>query len=576
MVATLRAYLKERHAQGILSRPLHLQIDTPRVYRGERLPRALPWAQVCAFIQSIDRSDPMGRRDFTLLYMAAAYGLRSSELVHLTLDDIDWRGRTLCIIQNKTRQTIQLPLTDEAANVLIDYLRNARPKSSHRQLFLRMIAPQTPLKPTGVYDVLEHRIRCSKLDLPSFGTHVLRHSFATRLMKQGVSIKVIGNSLGHRNIESTTNYLRLNLDDLQDVGLPVPATFPSDPRKLVSLRSIPRIKPASPVYNFTAHFRSRFALSLQRFIDLKRALGRVYVCETKVLRHWDDFVYRQHPRANKVFPEMFTEWSKTLASLTSTGRRSSQQIIRHFLLFHARDHIGTFIPDRLTFPKATPVVSPRLVSETEMSRVLAVAQQLSPTAANPLRAETFHIGFTILFCCGLRRGELLRLKLGDIQEEQTVLYIRSSKFHKSRLVPLSSSVTVQLRKYLQKRKEKNLPMTPESFLMCSRRRSPEVYCSVCLLTTWHQLCVSAQVLNTKGHPPRVHDLRHSAAVLMLQRWYAQGSDVQDKLPHLATYLGHVSVGSTHYYLKLTPELREAASQRFHQQFASLLTRGGVA
>ena len=118
-------------------------------------------------------------------------------------------------------------------------------------------------------------------------------------------------------------------------------------------------------------------------------------------------------------------------------------------------------------------------------------------------------------------------------------------------------------------------MASEAFLMWSRHRSPEVYSAEAFGLLWHRLCVSAGVLNAKGHPPRVHDLRHSCAVLVLQHWYAQGADVQAKLPQLATYLGHVSAVSTHYYLKLTPELREAASQRFHQRFASLFTGGNL-
>jgi hypothetical protein len=153
-------------------------------------------------------------------------------------------------------------------------------------------------------------------------------------MKQGVSVKVIGDLLGHRDIESTSVYLRLNVDDLRDVALSVPATFSGDPGKLVSLRSLPRIRPAPAVHNFAPHFRSRFATSLQRFIDLKRALGRIYAHETEVLRHWDDFVRRQHPQANKVRPEMFTEWAKTLTSMTSTGSHFCQRIVRNFLLFH--------------------------------------------------------------------------------------------------------------------------------------------------------------------------------------------------------------------------------------------------
>jgi integrase len=575
IVGTLRAYLKERHAQGMLARPLYLQIDTPRVYRGESLPRAIPWAQVQAFIQSIDRSEPFGRRDFTLLYLGAAYGLRSGELVRLTLDDIDWRGQCLSIRQTKTRQTLQLPLTDEAANVLIDYLSKARPENSQRELFLRMRAPFIPLQPASVNDVLEHRLRCSGLDLPPFGTHVLRHSFAMRLMQQGVNIKAIGDALGHRDIESTSVYLRLNVDELRTVALPAPAVAPGKPVELVRSSGVPRLGPTRLRYHLPRRFHSRFAPSLQRFVDLKHTLGRIYKGETTVLRHWDDFIYRHYSRAGTVRAPMFTEWTETLDHMTSTGSRCFQRIVRNFLLFHARDHAGTFIPDRLAFPKPAPVVAPRLVSEAEMGRVLALVRQLPPSAANPLRAETWYIGLLLLFCCGLRRGELMRLTLGDIQQEQTLLHIRLSKFRKSRWVPLSPSVTVELRQYLHGRRQQKLPMAPEAFLIWSPRRSPEVYADNSLVALWHRLCVSARVVDAQGHPPRVHDLRHSCAVLVLQRLYAQGVDVQAKLPHLAAYLGHVSAVSTHYYLKLTPELRQAASQRFHRRLGALLTIGGA-
>ena len=180
-----------------------------------------------------------------------------------------------------------------------------------------------------------------------------------------------------------------------------------------------------------------------------------------------------------------------------------------------------FIPDRLTFPKPAPVLSPRLVSEAEMSRALAVADQLPPSADNPLRAETIRAGLILLFCCGLRRGELLRLTLGDIQEEQTVIRIRlsSSTTPVGAALPLSD---VRTEGDLQKRRRKRLPMAPEAFLMWSRQRSPEVYGANNLGILWRRICVSAGILDRHGHPPRLHDLRHSAAVLVLQHWYAQG------------------------------------------------------
>jgi integrase len=264
-----------------------------------------------------------------------------------------------------------------------------------------------------------------------------------------------------------------------------------------------------------------------------------------------------------------------LAHLTPTGSHDYQRIVRKFLVFHARDHAGTFIPDRLTFPKPLPVKPPRLISEAEMGRVLTLARQLPPTPPNPLRAEIIRLGLILLFCCGLRCGELLRLKLSDVEGEKAILRIRMTKFYKSRLVPLSPSVTAELQDYLQQRRRKRLPMAPTAFLMWSGHRGSEVYAASRLGTVWHQLCFSAGVLTTQGHPPRLHDLRHSAAVNALQRWYAQGADVQAKLPLLATYLGHADATSAHYYLKFTPELRQAASQRFHRHFGALFTVGGL-
>lgn len=575
-VATVRAFLQWRHAQGLLVRPLHRQIDTPRVYRGERLPRALPWDQVQALLQSIDRSEACGQRDFALLYLAAAYGLRSGELVRLTLDDIDWPGRTLRIPQTKTRQPLQLPLTDEAANILFRYLRQSRPESSHRQLFLRTMAPRGPLQPTAVRQVMAHRLQQSGLNLPACGTHVLRHSFAMRLLQQGVPLKAIGDALGHRDMESTSVYLRLDVEALREVALPVPPSLPGESITLVAVSSLPQLRPARPSRHLPKHFHSRLAPSLQRYVEIKRALGRRWKTEGAVLSHWDDSVHREYPQAGKVRAEMFTGWTRKLAHLTSTTSHTYQRIIRNFLLFHAREHASTFIPDLLTFPKPAPVVSPRLISATEMGRVLDAARRLPPTPTNPLRAETLRLGLLLLFCCGLRKGELLRLRLGDLESEQTVLRIRLTKFYKSRLVPLAPTVTAELKEYLQTRRRKKLPMAPEAPLMWSGHWSSEVYTAPNFGLIWHQLCASTQVLKAQGHPPRLHDLRHSFAVHALQRWYAQGVEVPSKLPHLAAYLGHVSAVSTHYYLKLTPELRQAASQRFHQHFGSMFTVGGAA
>jgi integrase len=568
VVASLRGFLRHQHATGVLKQPLHQQIDTPRTYRLERLPRALPWPQVVALLRSIDRSQPDGSRDFTLLYLAARYGLRSGELVRLTLEDIDWRAGTLQVPQSKTRQILQLPLTDEAGEVLARYLRDTRPRSIYRQLFLRRRAPAGPLAHTAVHDILEYRIRHSGLDLPFFGTHVLRHSLAVHLLRRGVGMSQIGDVLGHRDCESTAVYLRLALDDLRTVGLPIPR-----PARAAMLdpsgwkQRLPRVRTQKLRPRLTqSGFGSGLAASLRIYLANRRALGRRFATEENILRRWDEFLQEQFPHTRNIRPEMFHDWTRTMPHLTSNVRRNNLRVIRNFLVFHARHYPQTYLPDLATFPKPCPYRLPRLVTPAEMARVLATAKQLPASHANPLRAQTVHLALTLLFCCGLRRGELLRLRLRHFDSSEKVLHIEQTKFHKSRLVPLSRSVGRLLDDYLALRRRCRLPMHPDSLLIWSNRRPAPAdgYCAEALTGNWHQLCLAAGVLDGQGRPPHLHDLRHSFAVAALHRWYQQGINVQTKLPHLATYLGHVCPVSTHHYLHLTPDLREAASQRFHR------------
>jgi integrase/recombinase XerD len=575
IVCCLRGFLRFKHSTGQLRRPLHRQIVTPCVYQMEKLPRAIPWPKIQQLLCSIDCSKPAGLRDFTMIYLAATYGLRRSEVARLTLDDIDWRARTLRILQTKTGQILKQPLTDEAANILIRYLRESRPQSEYRHFFLKLVAPAGPLDCSALHNVLRDRIRKSGLKIPFCGSHMLRHSLAAHLLQQGVAVKTIGDTLGHKAIESTSTYLRLEVEDLRAVALPLPTSVETDCRvDWPTSRHRPRIRLGYQRRHLPASFRSRFAQALNNFIALKRALGCRYAGEAAILAHWDFFIQSHYPQARRASAEMFNAWSNQLSHLKPIVRRSRQRLVRRFLLFDARENENAFIPDPTTFAKPSQTLQPRLITEPEMARTLAVTSQVPPSFANPLRAETLKIGFVLLFCCGLRCGELLRLKLADIDLEQRLLNIRLTKFYKSRIVPLSPSVSTEVERYLTLRRNQGLPSHPDSSLMWNNRGRLQVFTDGSLLRLWHRCCVCADVFNDQGHPPRLHDLRHSFAVGALQRWYAQSVNVQAKLPHLAMYLGHVNLACTHYYLKLTPELRQVAAQRYHDRFATLFTTGG--
>jgi integrase/recombinase XerD len=179
VVGYLRGFLRFQYAEGKISRPLHSAIDTPRIYRLERLPRALPWPQVQALLRSVDRRQPYGLRDYTILFLMAAYGLRSSEAVALTLDDIDWRTGVLRIPQRKTHCDLILPLTDEVGNALQRYLKEGRKPSPRRELFFSMRAPFRPLGATSVHDIFNHRIRRSGLNIPAQGMTMAAKEWAT-------------------------------------------------------------------------------------------------------------------------------------------------------------------------------------------------------------------------------------------------------------------------------------------------------------------------------------------------------------------------------------------------------------
>ena len=223
VVAHVRAFLRFCFERGQLPSRLDEAIDTPRTYRGERPPRALPWRTVQALLSSIDRAGKSGWRDYCILHLIAHYGLRPSEVVSLTLNSVDWERCILHVTQHKTRSALTLPLTAVTLRVLRQYLAVDRERQgwAHRELFLRARCPNGPLRRTAVCDIFEKRMRSAKLGVSS-DAYSLRHAFAMQLLARGVGVKLIGDLLGHRSLDTTCTYLRLNATALRRVALDVP------------------------------------------------------------------------------------------------------------------------------------------------------------------------------------------------------------------------------------------------------------------------------------------------------------------------------------------------------------------
>jgi integrase/recombinase XerD len=223
-ISALRGFLRFLAIDGRVPADLAGQIDTPRLYRLEQLPRALPWETVRALLRSIDRTSAKGLRDYAIFLLIATYGLRTSEVVAITLDDLRWRQGSLRIHPRKTSSLLELPLTNEVTCALAKHLKRTPPSPPHRRIFLRTRAPVGALKPKAVTAAFDSWARNNGLSIPFHGPHCLRHSLAVHLLKKGTPLKTIGDILGHRSAESTSTYLRLATEDLRGVALPVPGT----------------------------------------------------------------------------------------------------------------------------------------------------------------------------------------------------------------------------------------------------------------------------------------------------------------------------------------------------------------
>jgi site-specific recombinase XerD len=179
-----------------------------------------------------------------------------------------------------------------------------------------------------------------------------------------------------------------------------------------------------------------------------------------------------------------------------------------------------------------------------------------------LQAQTYRTLLLLLYGAALRVSEAINLTLRDVDLDTHVLTVRNTKFYKTRLVPIGQNLTSALSMYAAQRRTLALPQGEVSALLCTRTGNRLQYPEV--ITLFQRIRAAAGISCPTGErrPPRLHDLRHTAAAHRVLAWYRQGKDVQQLLPYLATYLGHVNISSTQRYLQMVPELLQEASLRF--------------
>lgn len=214
----LRAFFRFAAMRGWCAASFAEAIAPPRLYAGESLPAGLAWEDVQRLLASTEGSGPADLRDRAALLLLAVYGLRAGEVCGLRMDDVDWEAETLRVRRPKPGRTHLYPLSRPVGEALLRYLRESRPRRAERAIFLTLRAPIRPLSAIALWGIVSRRLRRLGIEARKRGPHALRHACAQHLLDSGLSLKAIGDHLGHRSPASTAVYTRVHLAVLREVA----------------------------------------------------------------------------------------------------------------------------------------------------------------------------------------------------------------------------------------------------------------------------------------------------------------------------------------------------------------------
>jgi site-specific recombinase XerD len=221
--AYMRSFLRYLHFADLNAQELEQFVPRTPSWRRAHLPPRLAWEEVRRAIDAIEVTTPIGIRDRAMMLLFATTGLRNKELRQLEIGDIGWRVGELAIRQTKAHRDRVVPLLKESGAALAEYLLHGRPQTTDRRVFLIHVPPVRPFSHSGtVSRIIRTRLQRAGIPIQRGGAHLLRHSLATRLVEQRRPIKEVADLLGHRNIDTTSIYVKVAVPQLKDVALPFP------------------------------------------------------------------------------------------------------------------------------------------------------------------------------------------------------------------------------------------------------------------------------------------------------------------------------------------------------------------
>lgn len=217
--------LKSFYVQGVLTQDLSEFVPQIHYYAKAKIDKVWSEEEIELMLNSIDRANPVGKRNYAIMAIAANMGLRTGDIIGLSIDNFDWKHGCINIIQQKTGEPLTLPISEQIGKAVIDYWKNGRPQTIAKELFVGHTLPYQKLSHGMVYHVFNRCYESSGITVPDtrqHGLHSLRHSLASRLLEKDVPVNVISTILGHVDSNSAKSYLQIDIEKLRQCSLEVP------------------------------------------------------------------------------------------------------------------------------------------------------------------------------------------------------------------------------------------------------------------------------------------------------------------------------------------------------------------
>ncbi len=308
---------------------------------------------------------------------------------------------------------------------------------------------------------------------------------------------------------------------------------------------------------------SELRQAIDQYLTLRRSLGFELREPETVLRRFVAFADREG--AAYITTDLVLRWTSEPSKAQPATWASWVAMVRRFARWWSATDPRTEVPPEGLLPHRYRRQPPYIYSDDEIERLVRAAAQLP--SANGLRALTYSTYFGLVAATGIRMSEGLALDRSDVDLDEGILTIRRTKFGKSRIVPLHASTRAVLEGYAAQRDDiLRRVETPAFFVSEHGRRITQWSTRYNFARVSQQIGLRPTVGGHRhGHGPRLHDMRHRFAVRTLIEWYRTGLDVEREIPKLATYLGHVHVNDTYWYIEAVPELLQLATERLMQQ-----------